>query len=256
MENYKFVKKLGSGNMGSVDLVRRDGKLFALKTISKSNRIFRPTFVRREIEAGQILKHHSIESVSTSWEDQENHYLLMNFIKGIDLITLMEARNDSPLTEVMAREIFKQLMDAVLHMHSKGVAHRDLKLDNVMVDSEGNVRVIDFGFCKTGGASHCTDRVGSIEYTAPEMFSKKPYNGYSADVYSIGIILFTLLCGHFPYSKEEIKSIMSGKEVPLNFPVCSVSLNAQNLICRMLETDPRKRIAVEQINQHAWLKRD
>lgn len=257
MNNYTVVEKLGAGSMGSVDLVRDENKnLFALKTVLRKKQGEQLSkYVLREMEVGKVLKHSGVAAPLKSWEDEKGAYFLMEYIKGLDLISMME-QADGPLSESAARGIFSQIMEALSHVHSKGVAHRDMKLDNLMLDTaSGKVKIIDFGLCKTGGAEECDGQLGSTEYCAPEIYkSKKTYNGYQADIWSCGVILFTLLFGCFPFNQNDCRLMKMGIEVTIDFPPNSVSADAKNIIKKMLTVDPKKRYNMKKVFAHKWMR--
>jgi len=120
----------------------------------------------------------------------------------------------------------------------------------------GNSKIIDFGLCETEGAVKCRDRVGSIEYCAPEVYEpNKPYNGFLSDIWSSGVVLYTMLFGGFPYNHDDCEDLRDGMEVSVIFPrFVSVSAAAKDLIKKMLQVNPEKRITLEEIKQHEWLQ--
>jgi len=243
--------------MGSVDLVRDSNKnLFALKTVTKKIGQVPSKYVSREVEVGKVVKHPNVAAAVQTWEDDKGFYFLMEYIKGLDLITMMEAKDGEPMTESATKDIFVQLLDALAHIHSKKIAHRDIKLDNIMIDFSGKVKLIDFGLCKTGGADECDGRVGSNEYCAPEIYrTKKVYNGYDADIWSTGVVLYALLFGVFPFTSNDCRLMKMGIDVKLDFPPSTVSPAARNLIKKMLTADPKKRISLKKIYQHEWVRK-
>ena len=144
------------------------------------------------------------------------------------------------------------------YIHSKGVAHRDIKPENILFDELGNIKLIDFGL------SACTNMIngtldglstscGSPAYVAPELLaSNRSYSGPAADVWSTGVLMYTLLAGQFPFSDDNLsnlyKKIINGKfEMPLTF-----NKNVKNLLTQMLITDPKKRITIQEILIHPW----
>eukprot|EP01119_Soliformovum_irregulare_P009138 TRINITY_DN22295_c0_g1_i1.p1 TRINITY_DN22295_c0_g1~~TRINITY_DN22295_c0_g1_i1.p1 ORF type:complete len:263 (-),score=74.56 TRINITY_DN22295_c0_g1_i1:8-796(-) len=251
--SFRIVRHLGAGSMGRIDLViNKKGQQYALKTLSKKTKRFRSVCVQREIKAGQKLNHEGVVASLGSWEDEDNTYILMNYVEGEDLITYMVDRNGEPIEEAMGRRIFLQILKAVMYIHSKGIAHRDLKLDNIMIDRMGRTKIVDFGLCKTKKTEHCTDRVGSGAYCAPEIVHySKPYDGKVADVYSLGVILFSLLFGFYPFTEEDRQRMQHG-QVQMRFPASRVSNSARDLISSMLQVDPSKRIACRDIIKHEW----
>jgi len=255
--SFSIVKNLGAGSNGCVDLVRDESRAqFALKTVAKKKDQPTSKYILREIEVGKTVKHPGVAAALKTWEDEENFYFLMEYIKGMDLITMMEAREGAGLSESSAKDVFTQILEGLTHVHSKGIAHRDIKLDNIMIDVTGKVKIIDFGLCKTGGADECDGRIGSTEYCAPEVFqTKKTYNGYMADVWSTGVVLFALLFGCFPFTSNDIRLLKMGIDVSIHFPPSTVSAEAKNLVKKMLTVNPKKRISMKKIYEHEWVRK-
>eukprot|EP01119_Soliformovum_irregulare_P025700 TRINITY_DN9591_c0_g1_i2.p2 TRINITY_DN9591_c0_g1~~TRINITY_DN9591_c0_g1_i2.p2 ORF type:complete len:137 (-),score=60.37 TRINITY_DN9591_c0_g1_i2:178-588(-) len=123
-----------------------------------------------------------------------------------------------------------------------------------MIDNHGNIKLIDFGLCKPADATNCKEEVGSIEYVAPEVIKKKGYNALQADVYSSGVVLFALLCGEFPFPIVKIKGHRDGL-VPLNVVIPKgkyISRDARDLLDKMLQSDPAKRLQMKDVVKHPW----
>jgi len=251
-----FVENLGMGTMGCVDLVRMDARALALKTIKKQSHNYNRQSVEREISVARLMSHPGIVATMTSWEDKENTYILMEYVKGHDLISFMEAL-DGPLPETFARRVFDQLRQIVLYMHSMGVAHRDLKLDNIMLDDNGQVKIIDFGLCTYEDVQNCTGAVGSAEYCAPEVeFGGSPYDGHLADIWSMGVVLYALLFNSFPFSVCGWNHLMTTGRVELSFPANTrCSMAARDLVQSMLAFEPSERITLQEMAEHPWLQR-
>eukprot|EP01119_Soliformovum_irregulare_P001245 TRINITY_DN10970_c0_g1_i1.p1 TRINITY_DN10970_c0_g1~~TRINITY_DN10970_c0_g1_i1.p1 ORF type:complete len:302 (-),score=61.82 TRINITY_DN10970_c0_g1_i1:63-860(-) len=257
---HTFVKHLGKGSMGWVDLVDVNGKPYALKTISKKASSYTRGFIKKEIIAGN-LNHPNIAPTIEDWEDDENAYLLMEYVDGCDLYELLQLHQGA-LSEGGAREVFIQIIQAMTVIHANGIAHRDLKLENIMVamssNAEFEVKIIDFGLCEVYNAGQCEGYVGSAEYCAPEIATRSTYDGYLADVWSLGIVLFALLFGAFPYHKKDLHCIRLGWPAPeIPFDEDSrVSSLARGLIQDMLSLDPTKRPSIQEIAECEWLMMD
>ena len=160
------------------------------------------------------------------------------------------------MTEKNARIYFHQIMDAVFYLHSNGIVHRDLKAENLLLTSDFKcVKLADFGFSNyfTSGnflATWC----GSPPYAAPELFEGKQYNGPKADIWSMGVVLYVLVCGALPFDGNTLQSlktrVLSGKfRIPY-----FMSCDCEHLIRHMLVTDPDKRYTLQQIKQHKWMQ--
>eukprot|EP01119_Soliformovum_irregulare_P003854 TRINITY_DN14901_c0_g1_i1.p1 TRINITY_DN14901_c0_g1~~TRINITY_DN14901_c0_g1_i1.p1 ORF type:complete len:259 (+),score=52.25 TRINITY_DN14901_c0_g1_i1:106-882(+) len=257
MRQLAYIKTIGSGSVGTVDLVRDEatGERFARKTMNKKNEQFHQGSYEREIEVGRRMSgYNGIVASQSCWEDEENAYLLMDHIEGFDLITMINNQDDEPFAEEAAKDIFRQLLQTLLFMEQKGVAHRDLKLDNLMIDRTGQLKVIDFGLCEIQNAERCHESVGSVEYASPERYSGESYDGYLSDVWSAGVVLYTLLFGRFPYTADDCEDLAAGMDVSVIFPsFVKVSQNVKDLIKKMLQRIPDKRISAQDITRHDWL---
>eukprot|EP01119_Soliformovum_irregulare_P003086 TRINITY_DN13389_c0_g1_i1.p1 TRINITY_DN13389_c0_g1~~TRINITY_DN13389_c0_g1_i1.p1 ORF type:complete len:259 (-),score=50.81 TRINITY_DN13389_c0_g1_i1:42-818(-) len=256
MMDYVTISSLGVGAVGTVDLIRMKstGLQYALKTVSKRSRNYRADQVEKEIKAGKMIQHENVGGAQSTWEDENNIYLLMEYIGGWDLFSLLDSLN-GPMTERMCRSIFRQVVEATVFLHHRGIAHRDIKLDNIMVDLKFKTKLIDFGLCETVEASQCVDHVGSAEYCAPEISGRGPkYNGFQADVWSLGIVLFAMLHSCFPYTKVQLNRMKMGCSIPVPFGTSAISSSVKDLIRSMLQTDPKKRPTIEQISQHEWIQ--
>jgi len=180
---YSLLKRIGEGVFGEVYLSKfkdsTDARLFALKKLSKNHPKFRRTAVFREVNAGKLLEHEGVIRFEETFETASSVYLVMEYFGGHDLYTTLEDRNYQPYSEHAAKEIFKQLVHAVTHCHQRGIAHRDIKLENILMDKYGKTKLIDFGLCDyvmdVGNTTRlCIDSVGSPAYISPEILAGKP----------------------------------------------------------------------------------
>jgi len=264
---YVIESKLGAGVFGEVFLAtsEKNGEEVALKRISKRNPKFDPQMVSREITAGEALKNPGIVAFKSNFETLNNIYLVYELVDGQDLCTFMTERNFEPVGEKDAKRIIRQIVSAMLYCHEQGIAHRDIKLDNILISKDGKTKMIDFGLSssKLQQGDKCKDYVGSPEYAAPEILARKPYDPFRADIFSIGVVLYGLLFGEFPFSTAdrwdkvalgEHPAIRWADKVP-SFPYV-ISSEAKELIERMLEVDPQKRITLLQILNHKWVNEE
>jgi len=182
---------------------------------------------------------------------------------GYDLFNTIERRKFVPFSDIEGRKIFKQILKAIRYCHSKEVVHRDIKLENILMDNNGKVTVIDFGLCdivKRG--VHSLRFCGSIDYVAPEVLSKNSYDGYLADVFSLGVVLYTLLFAEFPFiANERVNAMKQKKEQPkISFSESKMKrwkINplAKDLITKMLRTQPEQRLTLEEVKLHPWIRK-
>ena len=145
------------------------------------------------------------------------------------------------LSEKEARFYFKQLISALEHVHSHGFAHRDIKAENLLLDSDYNLKLADFGF--SSKAEKSTERSGTIGYMAPEVDNCQVHDGKVSDIYSCAIVLFLMVFGYLPYTKKhQIKDDIIDETSEL----------FMDLFFKMTNTDPQKRITIVQIKEHGW----
>jgi serine/threonine protein kinase len=191
------------------------------------------------------------------FEETPNHYVLIQeYVDGMDLCAYMEARNFQPVPEAEAKAIILQVLEAIAHCHSKGICHRDIKLDNILITASGQVKIIDFGLATRPLKEQriVRDYVGSVEYVAPEVLKQRPYDPYQADAFSIGVCLFGLLTGEFPFVTEERRQERYTGVAPTLQWKGAFSLDAKDVLIQMLSKDPKKRPSVEAILHHRWFQ--
>jgi len=250
---YTCEVKLGSGAFGTVVAAKHcvTGTKAAIKIIPKEK--VDPETVRREINNHQCLEHPYVAKFYEAIETEHDTCLVMELVSGGDLFDYIVEH--VRLEEPEAQQIFKQIIAGVAHCHDHNVVHRDLKPENILLDEDMNVRIIDFGLsAKICADSLLTESCGSLNYAAPELLYKNcSYKGPEVDMWSCGVILYTLLCGCLPFDDDcaprLCKKIKLGRyRIPGH-----VSSEAKDLIEQMLCVVPQKRITLAQILNHSWL---
>jgi len=212
--------------------------------------------ITNEVKAGKLIgNHHNIAGLLQYNEKPDFHYIVFQHINGQDLFTYLEKLNFSPRTETEARSIITQILNGLHHIHSNKIAHRDVKLENVLIDNRGRVFVIDLGLCAFIEENKmCRDWCGSDNYLAPEIVRRIPYNGFKADVFSTGVVLFALLFGVFPFENLRVNGVQSLRPLKARFPSdVKVSSSAKELLLKMLEDDAEKRYTVADVLKHEWI---
>jgi serine/threonine protein kinase len=232
--------------------------------LKKINRLkMNKNLVANEVAAASILKHPGIVKVHDVFKEGVYTFLVLEHLKGVDFFKYLSAKNFAPMREKEAKKLFKQLVDGLMYAHSQGFAHRDVKLENIMYDKKkGKAKLIDFGLCEriTDKNQLCDLWCGSQDYVCPEIIKKEPYNGFLADVWSLGTILYIMLYGELPFGFDQrVKAINEGKPHPtLQFADDRnpniVSDSAKDLVAGMLQADPAKRLSMEAVQKHRWLK--
>jgi len=255
---YEIGRLLGVGASAKVYHATNieTGKSVAVKVISKK-KLINGEFaanIEREISILRRLHHPNIIDLFEVLASKSKIYFVVEFAEAGELFE--EVAKNEKLTEDHARRYFRQLISAVKHCHSRGVFHRDLKLDNLLLDENDNLKVTDFGLSavkkqiRPDGLLHTV--CGTPSYVAPEILAKKGYDGAKADVWSCGVVLFTVTAGYLPFNDYNItvlyRKIYRGQ---FRFPKW-MSCDLKNLLSRMLDTNPKTRISVDEILEDPW----
>lgn len=223
----------------------------------------------------RLGRHPHIIALYGYYELHEKHYIVMESVTGGELFKQVELHGCLP--EESARNYFRQLVSGVSHMHTHGVVHRDLKLENALLDfTEKDLKIIDFGLShafkhRLDGNGYEPERLkhfcGSKSYCPPEMLASVPYEGYPADVYSLGVCLFALLTGFFPLEEacprdwrfEKLaRTQLAGRSTTHKVfefyrRPCPLSANAVAVLDAMLQLDPQKRCTLAAVIRAPWL---
>jgi serine/threonine protein kinase len=256
---YQLGRTIGEGTFAKVKLAvdSTNGHNVAIKIIDKhmvmeSNLKFQ---VQREIRTMKLLHHPNIVRIHEVIGTKTKIYIVMDYVSGGQLSDKMSCAKK--LDESEARKLFQQLIDAVDYCHNRGVYHRDLKPDNLLLDSKGNIKVSDFGLSalrKHGDM--LTTACGSPCYVAPELLANKGYDGAVADVWSCGVILFEMLAGYLPFDERNLV-VLYKKIAAADYKCPSWFTESQKtLISRILEPSPKKRITIPEIIEDLWFQID
>ncbi|XP_075082060.1 CBL-interacting serine/threonine-protein kinase 1-like [Nicotiana tabacum] len=259
---YDVGRTLGEGNFGKVKYARHvdSGQPFAIKILEKAP-ILDLNFIaqiKREIGSSKLLKHPNVVRLYEVLANKSKIYLVLEYVNGGELFDRIASKGK--LKEAQGRKLFQQLIDGVSYCHNKGVFHRDLKLENVLIDIKGNIKITDFGLSALpqqfweDGLLHTT--CGSPNYVAPEILSNKGYDGATSDTWSCGVILYVILTGQLPFDDKNLailyKKIFKGD---VHIPKW-LSLGAKYLIKKILDPNPRTRITMAEIKIDEWFKQD
>lgn len=200
---------LGQGTYAKVRLAehRETGELCAMKIIKKPEEEQRKTYkrIKREVENMKELQHPHIVALKDVFQTNRFICIVMEFAQSGDLFEHIRANPNGRLSQDESLRLFRQMLLAVEHCHSSRVVHRDLKPENILLDNDENVKIADFGFSRTfdpNGAMLSTC-CGSVGYAAPELLLGEKYTGPSADIWSLGVILYTMLVGVGPFDVEQ-----------------------------------------------------
>ncbi|ORX78973.1 Pkinase-domain-containing protein [Basidiobolus meristosporus CBS 931.73] len=248
--NYDLLETIGKGAYGKVKLGmhRLTGQKVAIKIVDKTH----AHTVAREIEMWRHLHHPNITQLLEILTTETKIYMVMEHVTGGELFE--HITNNGALNEPCGRSIFKKLLLAVEYIHKKRYVHRDLKLENILLDKNLDPKIIDFGFTRGIQSRRLLDTYcGSLAYVAPEVIAGGQYSGQESDVWSLGVILYTIMCGYLPFDDED-ESVMQRLIVnaDVSFPE-GFPKECQDLISGVLKKNPMDRLTVEEILKHPWM---
>ncbi|KAH8387277.1 hypothetical protein KR093_006046, partial [Drosophila rubida] len=252
---YDIERTIGKGNFAVVKLARHriTKNEVAIKIIDKSQLDHTNLQkVYREVEIMKKLKHPHIIKLYQVMETKNMIYIVSEYASQGEIFDYIAKYGR--MSETAARFKFWQIISAVEYCHKKGIVHRDLKAENLLLDFSMNIKIADFGFSnhfKPGEllATWC----GSPPYAAPEVFEGKQYTGPEIDIWSLGVVLYVLVCGALPFDGSTLQSlrdrVLSGRfRIPF-----FMSSECEHLIRRMLVLEPTRRYTIEQIKRHRWM---
>ncbi|KAF1495244.1 SNF-related serine/threonine-protein kinase, partial [Megadyptes antipodes antipodes] len=255
---YDLDKTLGRGHFAVVKLARHvfTGEKVAVKVIDKTKLDTLATgHLFQEVRCMKLVQHPNIVRLYEVIDTQTKLYLILELGDGGDMFDYI-MKHEEGLNEDLAKKYFAQIVHAISYCHKLHVVHRDLKPENVVFfEKQGLVKLTDFGFSnKFQPGKKLTTSCGSLAYSAPEILLGDEYDAPAVDIWSLGVILFMLVCGQPPFQEandsETLTMIMDCKyTVPPH-----VSKECKDLITRMLQRDPKRRASLEEIENHAWLQ--
>ena len=261
---YEIKQNLGKGKFGIVNLGihKKTNMKVAIKIINKSSIKTQEDnqLVRTEIDIMKLCHHPNIIKLLDHFENSEFIFIVMEYIQGGTLTQFLKKKNFN-FSERQIAIIINQIGNGLKYLHNYGIIHRDLKPDNIMLTEQsekGIVKIMDFGLSKIAGyKERLIDGYGTLSYVAPEVLLRIPYNK-EVDIWSLGIILFYMLCGHVPFSGSDeecvAKNICCG-EIEYDDEDWEVrSKKVVDLIDKVLVKDPSKRISIEEFLKHPWFK--
>ncbi|XP_022606615.1 LOW QUALITY PROTEIN: SNF-related serine/threonine-protein kinase [Seriola dumerili] len=255
---YDLDKTLGRGHFAVVKLARHvfTGEKVAVKVIDKTKLDTVATgHLFQEVRCMKLVQHPNIVRLYEVIDTQTKLYLILELGDGGDMFDYI-MKHEEGLNEELAKKYFAQIVHAISYCHRLHVVHRDLKPENVVFfEKQGLVKLTDFGFSnKFQPGKKLTTSCGSLAYSAPEILLGDEYDAPAVDIWSLGVILFMLVCGQPPFQEandsETLTMIMDCKyTVPAH-----VSSACKDLIDRMLQRDPKQRASLDEIETHTWLQ--
>lgn len=271
---YVETGLLGKGTFGTVIKAvdtrypAEDPELIAIKFIPRGQLIKNyKTYIKREILHHSCLRHPLVICLKEVFLTPSHVAIAMEYAPGGDLFTYVtEKHPNGKLREDQARWVFQQLVIGLDYCHKRGVANRDLKLENLLLDQDGSngfkplLKICDFGFSKHESNSTAKTSVGTALYMAPEvLIGCSKYDAKTADIWSCGIVLYAMLCGRYPFdtkapvNQDNTEFVRRTVQAQFTLPdSLNLSADCRELLCRMLVPKPTQRITLEEIKRHPW----
>ena len=253
---YKYGRVIGRGAFGKVNIGLNilTGRIVAIKSFNKKNLINESSKNKILYETNLMrgLCHPSVTKILETFECENYMLIIMEYISGGNLQNFVKKRRK--LCEKTAKILFRQIIQGIRYIHSKGIVHRDIKLENILLDLNNIIKICDFGVGKLIKPNTILkDQCGTPVYMAPEILRGNGYKGFPVDIWSAGVALYIMLSGTLPFNKD--------KEHDLEYSILNnnikeikdISDEGNHLLKNILEKDPNKRYTCNQILEHPWL---
>jgi aurora kinase, other len=254
LSDFDIGKKLGRGKFGNVYVAREKKTKYicALKVLFKeellSNKVEHQ--LRREIEIQAHLRHPNILRLYGYFYDETRVYLILEFAAQGELYKLLKkaGRFDEKQSAVYIRDLTR----ALSYCHKKHVIHRDIKPENLLVGLNGELKIADFGWSVHAPNSRRETLCGTLDYLPPEMIEHQPHDA-NVDVWSLGVLMYEFMVGTPPFEAEDARTTYTKiSKVEMEFPAY-MSMEARDLISKLLVHDPQNRIKLDDVLSHPWI---
>jgi len=252
VEGWDFVETLGEGAYGEVRLAinRKTQEAVAVKIVNADKLAGNKDNLKKEVCIHKMLQDSHIVKFYGQRTEQNRMYLFLEYAPGGELFDKIEP--DVGMSIAQAQKYFKQLLNGMEYIHSKGVTHRDIKPENLLLGMNGELKISDFGWSVHAPSSRRTTLCGTLDYLPPEMIDGKMHDE-KVDLWSIGVLCYEFLVGKPPFeteSHEETYKLIS--LVKFDYP-SYVPAGARDLINKLLKKKPEDRLALKEVLKHPWI---
>ena len=273
---YLYGRLIGQGAFGKVNIGLNvlTGRVVAIKSFNKSDLNKNGENMKKILYETNLMKklnHPNITKILEMFEDDDYILISMEYINGGNLFSFVKKRRK--LSEKTAKFLFRQIILGIKHIHEHKIVHRDIKLENILIDLNNNIKICDFGIGRilTSNKQLLHDKCGTPMYMAPEILlssKSQGYEGFPVDIWSSGISLYIMLSGTLPFNLKNNDSSSIDEESDNNYElqysiinkepkhIEKISDEARDLLKGLLNKNPNKRLTIEQILNHPWLKID
>ena len=258
LPDYLIKETLGKGAYATVRLALHieSSRKVAIKTYDKYQLIDpqKKSNMLREIEILKKLDHPHIVKLYETIDSSKHFHLIMEYVPGVSLYAYLKTKPNQCLEESESKQLFRQIISAIEYCHGRNIAHRDIKLDNILLDQKNNVKIIDFGF-STMNSQDEKSRVfcGTPSYMAPEIVGRRDYYGLQADIWALGILLYAMLIGKMPFKAYNDKELYRRIEKGIFILPNNFQESLKGLIAKMLEINPRRRPSARFLIEDEWV---
>ena len=259
-KGYVLERTIGSGAYSKVKLAHsvRMNRKVAVKIIEvkKAPKEVLEKFLPREEESLRIMSHHdNIVTLHDVVKTGEKICFVMDLAENGDLLDYINSKKR--LSERTARTFFRDLVTAINACHKQHIVHRDIKCENLLLDANYRIVLSDFGFARISDPdNHLDTFCGSFAYAAPEIIVGDEYIGTAADIWSMGVVLFAMVCGKLPFKDTDARTLLSQVSQGLMYGSYEPSALCRDLLSKILVFSPNERPSAEQILRHSWMKED
>jgi len=253
--DFDLLRVIGRGSFGKVMQVKHKetGKIYAMKTMRKGNIIAKNQVAHTKDEKHilQRIKHPFIVNLNYAFQTKDKLYMILDYVNGGELF--WHLKKEGNFTEERSKFYAAEIASALFHLHENGIIYRDLKPENLLLDSEGHIVITDFGLSKEIKDEETHTFCGTPEYLAPEVLRGVGHS-YAVDWWSLGTLVYEMITGLPPfYSDDKSKMYTKILNDELIFPH-DMSDDACDLLLGLLEKDPENRMSPLEIQDHAWFK--